>query len=125
VSSGSRARPPDKEGSGAITCTVAPNPLGGLWRATYPVASDPASLRGGLWAITHPAVPCGSQASSMKKSLADLLVRQGSYVPNARAHISKTSDVMVIMGLQDVRAGTTDNAYKTCGHAATVQRHHY
>jgi hypothetical protein len=61
----------------------------------------------------------------MKKILAGLLVRQGSSVPNARAHVSKASDVMVIMGLQDVRTGTKDNAYKTCGHAAIVQRQHY
>jgi hypothetical protein len=45
----------------------------------------------------------------------------GPRVPNARVHVSKTHDVRAMMGLQDVRAGSAVNAYKTCGQAATMQ----
>jgi hypothetical protein len=95
-----RARLPDREGSDAATCTVVLNP---------------ASLSGGLQAVTRPAVPCASRASSMKKSLAGLSVQQGTPVSNARAHVSKAPDVRAIMGLQDVRVDTADNACKMCG----------
>jgi hypothetical protein len=57
----------------------------------------------------------------MKKSLVRLPMHQGSLVPNARTHVSKTPDVRAIMGLQNICAGSAVNACKTCGHAATVQ----
>jgi D-hexose-6-phosphate mutarotase len=44
----------------------------------------------------------------------------GSHVFKTRTHVSKTPDVSAIMGLQDVRASSTFNAYKTCEQAATV-----
>jgi hypothetical protein len=49
-------------------------------------------------------------------------VQLGLHVPNARAQVSKAPDDRVIMGLQDMRAGSTVNACKTCGQTATVQR---
>jgi hypothetical protein len=62
MSSGSRDRLPDREGSGAAMCTVAPNSLRGLQSVMYPMAPDPTSLLGGgapgyhasnnpLWAV--------------------------------------------------------------------------
>jgi hypothetical protein len=42
--------------------------------------------------IACPAISCGPQASSIKKSLADLLVQLGS-------HVSKVPNVNAIMGL--------------------------
>jgi hypothetical protein len=48
-------------------------------------------------------------------------VQQGSHVPNTRAHVFKALDARAIMSLQDVRAGSAFNAYKTCGQAATVR----
>jgi hypothetical protein len=48
-------------------------------------------------------------------------VWQGSPVPNTRAHVLKTLDVIAIMGLQDVRAGTIASACKTCGQTATMR----
>jgi hypothetical protein len=86
-----------------------------------PAASNPASLQGGLWAATHPVVPCGPQASNIKKILAGLPVQIGSYVPNSRVHVSMAPDVRAIMSLQDVWAGSTVNARKTCGQVATVR----
>jgi hypothetical protein len=47
MSSGSRDRLPDREGSGAAMCTVAPNSLRGLQSVMYPMAPDPTSLLGG------------------------------------------------------------------------------
>jgi predicted secreted protein len=44
----------------------------------------------------------------------------GTHVFNTRVHVSKASDIRAIMGLQDVRARNTVNAYKACRHAATV-----
>jgi hypothetical protein len=64
--------PPDREVSDAATCTIAPDPLGGLRCATCPMAPDPASLRGGLRAPATLAVPCGSWNSKMRKSLSCL-----------------------------------------------------
>jgi hypothetical protein len=80
-------------------CTVAPNPLGGLQSIACPAAPDTASLRGRLWATTRHAVLCGPRVSSLRKSLTDLPVQQGSPVPNARAHVSMVPDVRAIMGL--------------------------
>jgi hypothetical protein len=114
VSSGSGAHLPTKEGSGVATCTVAPNPLGGLRSIVCPTTPDPASLQGGLWATTRPTALRGPQALSIKKILASLPVQQGSHVPNARVPVSNAPDIRAIMGLQDVRAGTPINAYKTC-----------
>jgi hypothetical protein len=48
-------------------------------------------------------------------------VQLGTYVPNARTHVFKAPDIRVIMGLQDMRAGNTVNAYKAYRHAATVR----
>jgi hypothetical protein len=67
-----------------------------------------------------PTILCGQRASSIKKSLADLHVQQGSLDPNARAQVSKAFDVRAIMGLQDTRASTAVNPCKTCGHVATI-----
>jgi hypothetical protein len=114
VSSGSGTHLPDRKGSGATMCIVAPDPLGGLWCAACPAASDLASLSGGLRATTCHAVPCGPRASNIKKSLTSLPVQLGSHVPNARTHICKTPDANVIMGLQDVWTSSAFNAYKTC-----------
>jgi hypothetical protein len=36
-------------------------------------------------------------------------------------HVCKVSDIMAIMGLQDIWVGTAVSAYKTCGHAAIVR----
>jgi hypothetical protein len=87
---------------------------GGLRTAAYPVASDLASLLTEHRAATCPAVPCEPWATSIKKSLAGLPVRLDPRVLNARAHVSKVPDVRAIMELQDVRAGSAFNAYKTC-----------
>jgi hypothetical protein len=120
MSSGSRARLPDREGSDTTTCNMAPDPLGGLRHATCPMTPDPASLWGGLRAATCPMVPYGLWASSMKKSLAGLPAQQGSPIPNACMHVSKAPDVRAITGLQDVWAGTINYACKTCKQAAIV-----
>jgi hypothetical protein len=66
-------------------------------------------------------VLCGPWASSIQKSLAGLPVQLGQHVPNARAHISKALDIKAIMGLQNVRACSAVNAYKTCKQMAIVQ----
>jgi hypothetical protein len=105
VSRGSRTRFPDEKGSGATTCTVAPDPLGGLRCATCPVAPHPASLPGGLRAATCPIVSCGLWVTSIKKRLAGLTVQLGPHVPNARTYVSKTPDVRAIL------------ACKTCSQA--------
>jgi hypothetical protein len=120
VSSGSGPRLPDRKGFDAATCIVAPDPLGGLRCTACPTDPNPASLLGGLRVATHPTVPCGPHASDIKKSLAGHLVQLGSHVPNARVHVSKAPDVRVIMGLQDVRAGSAVNAYKMCRQTTTV-----
>jgi hypothetical protein len=74
----------------------------------------------GSGAVTCPTAPCGPRASSIKKSMADLPVQLGTHVSNAHTHISKASDVRAIIGLQDVRASSTVNASKACGHAPIV-----
>jgi hypothetical protein len=125
VSSDYRTNLPTKVGSSAAMYPEAPDPLGGLRSVMCHVAPNPASQQGGLWTPAHPATPYGSWVSSKKKILAGLPVRQGSPVPNARSHVSKAPDISVIMGMQDVRAGTTASACKTCGYAATVQCQHY
>jgi hypothetical protein len=56
----------------------------------------------GSGATTCPAGPYGPQASSIKKSLAGVLVQLGKHVPNARVHVSKMPHVRAIMCLQDV-----------------------
>jgi hypothetical protein len=99
VSSSSESQLPDTKGSDITTCTVAPNPLGVIWSAVCPKAPDAASLLGGLRAATCPAVPYGPRASNIKKTLAGLPVRLGPRVSNSRTHVSKTPDVMTIMGL--------------------------
>jgi hypothetical protein len=148
VSSGSGSRLPDKKGSSAASCTMAPDPLGGLRCTMCPTAPDPASLikrvpvpphvpwlrthwEGSgaprvlrlriLQATTHRAVPCGPWATRIKKSLADLPMRQGPPVSKAHTHVSKASDVRAIISLQDVRTGSTVNACKMCGYVATIR----
>jgi hypothetical protein len=54
--------PPDKESSGTTKCTMALDPLGGLWCTTCPVALDPASLWGGLPRRVGSPVGHGPQA---------------------------------------------------------------
>jgi hypothetical protein len=83
VSSSSRSHLPDRKGSDAAMCTMTPDPLGGLRCTMCPVAPDLASLQGGLRATTCPAVLCGLQASSIKKSLAGLPLQPVSQVPSA------------------------------------------
>jgi hypothetical protein len=99
ASSGSRSCLIDKKGSGAATCIMALDPLGGLRCAVYPTTLDPASLRGGLRAATRPTIPCGRQVSNIKKSLVGLSMQPDSHVPNAHAHVCKASDVRALMGL--------------------------
>jgi hypothetical protein len=132
---------PAEVGSGAATCSAALEPASLVkrapappcvpWVRTYWEGSSaqcvmclrilpPCGEGFGPPRILRP--PCGSRASSTKKSPAGLLVRQGSPIPNARAHIFMVLDVRAIMGLQDVRAGIAASACKTCRHAATVQR---
>jgi hypothetical protein len=121
VSSGSGTRISNEKGSGAAMCTVALDPLGGFRSATCPTALNPASLLGGLRATTRPVVPCGTRASSIKKSLADLPVQLGQHVHNTHALIFKAPDIRAIMCLQDVWAGNTINVCKTCVQAAIVR----
>jgi hypothetical protein len=114
-----------KVGSEAGTCLVAPVPVSLLGRALVPLRvlrlrTLPPCLEGSS-TITNPTVPCGLQASSIKKNLAGMSMQLGSRVFKTRTYVSKASDVKVIMGLQDVRAGCTFSACKTCGQAATVQ----
>jgi hypothetical protein len=59
----------------------------------------------GSGATMYPTVPYGLRASSIKKSLAGLLVQLGMDVPNARAHIFKAPNIRAIMCLQDVQIG--------------------
>jgi hypothetical protein len=54
-----------------------------------------------------------------------MLMQQGLHVPITSVNVSNVPDVRVIMILQDVRAGSTFNVYKMCGHAATMQRRPY
>jgi hypothetical protein len=96
-------------------------PTGRRQTSTYPTAPDPATLLGGLWAVTCPMVLCGPRASSIKKNLAGLPVQQGSPAPNVRVHVLKVPDIKAIMSMQDMWAGTTVNACKTCRHTATVR----
>jgi hypothetical protein len=92
--------------------------------ALCPVASDTAFLPGGLW-CRH-LMPCGFLwtvgLKHKEKRSKPACAASLSHVPNACAHVSKEVDVRVIMGLQDVRTGTTFNACKMCRHAATMQR---
>jgi hypothetical protein len=121
VSSGSGSCLPDKKVSGTATCIVALDPLGGLRCTTCPAVPDPASLQRGLQDAMRPTVPFGPRASNIKKSLASLSMQSGSYVLNARAHVSKVPNIRVIMGMQDVRADNAFNAYNMCQHVATVR----
>jgi hypothetical protein len=110
---------------------------GGLQCAACSTALDPASLQGegsgaprvlrlrilppyleGSGAATAcPTVFCGPRVINIKKSLAGMPVQQCPPIFNARAHIYKAPGVRAIMGLQDVRAGTTVNACMTCEQA--------
>jgi hypothetical protein len=63
---------------------------------------------------TCPTVPCRQWASNLKESLA------GLPVSNTHAYISKAPGVRGIIGLKDVRAGSTVNACKTYRQVATV-----
>jgi hypothetical protein len=72
MSRGSGPRLPAREGSGAATCTMAPNPASLLGRApTPPRVPRHRTLppyREGSGAVTRPLVPCGPRASSIKKN---------------------------------------------------------
>jgi hypothetical protein len=63
---------------------------------------------------TCPTVPCRQWASNLKESLA------GLPVSNTHAYISKAPGVRGIIGLKDVRAGSTVSACKTYRQVATV-----
>jgi hypothetical protein len=82
--------------------------------------SGSCPLLRGLWAATCLAVPCGPWATSIRKGLACLPMRQGLPAPNACSHVSKTHDISAIMILQDVRAGSAVHACKTCEQVATI-----
>jgi hypothetical protein len=118
--SGSGICLPYEKGSGAATCTVASNPLGGLRSITCPAALDAASLLGGLRVATRPVLPREPWASSIKNSLVDLLVQLDLHVFNVHAHISKAPDGRAIMDLQHVPTGNAVNVCKTCGQAVIV-----
>jgi hypothetical protein len=91
---------------------------GGLWSAACPMTPDTTSLSGGLRCRHRmPTIFCGPRVINIKKSLAGMPVQQGPPIFNARAHIYKVPGVRAIMGLQDVRAGTTVNACMTCEQA--------
>jgi hypothetical protein len=79
------------------------------------------SIEVGFGAAMCHMTPCGSWASSIKKSLAGLPVQLGTHVFNAHVHIFKASDIMVIMDLQDVYASNTVNACKACRQAGIVR----
>jgi hypothetical protein len=68
----------------------------------------------GSGATTCRMAPYGSRASNIHKSLAGLPMQLGTHVPNAHAHVSKAPDIRAIMGLHDVRVGSTVNTYKAC-----------
>jgi hypothetical protein len=53
----------------------------------------------GSSAVMCPVVPYGPRGSNIKKNLADLFMKLGMNVPNARAHVFKTPDIRAIMGL--------------------------
>jgi hypothetical protein len=115
---GSEPRHPAREGSGAprvLQLWILPLCRGGLQSASCPTVPDPASLLEGSSAGTaYLAVSCGPQDSNIKKSLAGLSVQLGSPVLNAHAHVCKTLEVRVIMGLQDVRADGYNTAIVQC-----------
>jgi hypothetical protein len=67
VSSSSKTRLPAKVGSDIATCTMAPDPWGGLWGAMCPAFLDPAPLQGELRTATHPAALCGPRATHIKE----------------------------------------------------------
>jgi hypothetical protein len=110
-----RTSPPDKKGFDTATCTVAPDPRGGLQCITCPMTPDPVSLLGGL---RRCHVSCGSLWATClkhKKSLAGQTIQLGSHVSNARMHVFEAPDVRAIMSLQDIRVGYAFNACMTCG----------
>jgi hypothetical protein len=110
VSSRSGSRLLGRKGFGVTTCIVAGDPaslqgralvrhLSCSSRSYLPVGEDsgaPRVIR--LWilplyregsgaATTYPAVSCGPQKSSVKKSLAGVSVQVGTHVLNARIHV--------------------------------------
>jgi hypothetical protein len=110
VSSGSGCRLPDRKGSGATTCTVAPDPASLQGRApVHHMSYNSRSflLRGegsgasrvqwlrilppcreGCGAATAcPAISYGPRASSIEKRLTCLPVQLDTHVSNARAHV--------------------------------------
>jgi hypothetical protein len=124
MSRGTGPLSPARKGSRAMTCIVSLDPISLLGRAPTPLRvlrlRTLLLYREGSDAITCHVVPCGPQASSIKKSLADLPMQLGSHVFKAQTQVSNAANVRVIMGLQDVQAGGVSNACKMCGHAATV-----
>jgi hypothetical protein len=130
---------PTKVGSGAATCTVAPDPASLIVRASAPsrvswlrtCGEDSGALRvlrlrilppyqEGSGAVTCHTVSCGPHASNIKKSLACLPVQLNTHVFNTRTHIFKTSDIRAIMGLQDVWTCCTIKACKTCSYSSAL-----
>jgi hypothetical protein len=87
-----------------------------------------------LWLWTPPPVQGGFQCCHVshrsqwavglryvEKGLSNLPMQVDSRVSMTSVHVPKIPDVRAIMGLQDVWAGYTFNACKTCGRAATVR----
>jgi hypothetical protein len=98
---------PVSEDSGApcvLQLWLQPPCRGELRSDTCPTTLDPASLQKGL-RCRH-RMPCGflwATTSNINKRLACLPMQIGSHVPNLRTHVSKASDVRVIICLQDMR----------------------
>jgi hypothetical protein len=71
----------------------------------------------GSGAVTCTVTHCGSQVSSIKKSMP---VQLGTYVPNAHEHVSKAHGIRAIMSQKDVRVGNVVNSCKACRQTATM-----
>jgi hypothetical protein len=97
---------PAGEGSGALRV---------LWLQILPPYQEGSDAT-----TASPTAPCGLRASIIKKNLAGLPMQLGSHIFEACTHVSKTPDISAIMGLQNIRACSTFNAYKMHRQVATV-----
>jgi hypothetical protein len=109
------------EGSEAphiLQLRILPSYRGGLRRATYPMALDPASLPGGL-RCRH-RMSCGFLWTVglryIKNGLASLPMQLGSRVSKASVHVPYAPDARANMGLQDVRTSSVIITCKMCRH---------
>jgi hypothetical protein len=111
-----------KAGSGAAACLPL-DPASLLGRAPAPLHVLRLQTLSPCWegssTVTRPTVPCGPRASNIKKSIAGLPMQLDSRACFQGAWRR------AIMSLQDVRSSRVNNAYKTCGHVATVPRRPY